>query len=1102
LSGKKQETVLRQTNIGRVAVKFIAQRSAVLSRNVLLCCALFFLAGVRLAAQEGQTVISIDSAQKTEYKKDKTTGDDTIVLTGTVSISVTKDGTKTIITADNVNYDRKTEMLYATGNVSFNSTGSGSSGGQNVTADSLLFNTSTLEGVFDSGRAVQTQSDAINLPSGSTLIVSSNIFGRDSSSTIAFKNGVLTFCDDENPHWKIWATRIWLLPGGEFAFVNAVLFVGQIPLAYFPAFYYPKDELIFNPVFGYTERTGYYVQTTTYVFGRKPLDTTSSSSSTSDDVSQGLFNFMKATKLKEQVREGIVLHNLDDDYTGNSSNYFKLMGDYYSNLGAMVGAEGVAKPSSYITSIEANAKLGFSNTIFYNNSTYIPYSPAGKIYYDHSNFMGLQLPFRYSANFKMTVSKPLSISFSLPLYSDPYFTYDFGATRSESMDWIGFLMSGAKSKNSDTTTATEVSSFTWAMNGSYSQTLPDFLNPYISSLSIASFSSQLVFSSISKTFSSEEKSDSWYLYTPERKFFYPSQITPFKITGKIAGTIVQIPAKETTKTTAVVQYPLALEAPALFTDEPETKPADEQAASDAAKEADSTKKEQEPVLQESDLPALDTSSSSSVIAFNGINYSLAYSIVPEYTSQLTYNATGIETPEDFDWTKLQSSYYQVKAPATLTSTLSYRDSFLSMSNAFVFNPIYQEHPNLDGYTDSSAATLRKTDYAARKLDLTNTNAISFRPFIYNSMLKNTGLNWNTTVKMIRTEFIGDENNPEWNYLTTDVTDNECVTTHTLSATIGAVEDDYSQTLTLSTTLPPQVDQYNGTLAFVFPYVTLNLAGGIQRTSSTDSTWQKQPFQQSLSLSLFSKTMTITQSFNYNLENDYADSLRLSLAWKNLQVAYTMQYTYGYDFYSTDEDAAAAGKDIGWNVREQKEFLPVSASIAYATPTKTFFYWKNRISWAPSVSTGIVYDCLRMTDSYFKFIPAVTFKINDFLDLTFSSETRNSVIFRYVQNYIGYTDLVGGETNPFIDVCDSFAFWDEDARKASGFKLKNLKLTVTHNLCDWDLSASFTVQPRLLTTNGVKSYDFSPYFTLSVVWKPLASMKTEILDEYGDWQLNP
>ena len=204
------------------------------------------------------TVITINNARQTSYKKNEETGNDTIVLEGSVSLSVQKGNATNDITADKITYDRKTEMLYAEGNVEIVMK-SGSSGNDTANANSLLLNTSTLEGVFDGGRIVQTQSDALNLPSGSTLIVFSEIFGKGNENVITFKNSSLTFCDEDPPHWHIDATRTWLLPGGEFAFFNALLYVGVIPVMYFPAFYYPKDELIFNPVFNYTKREGHAV---------------------------------------------------------------------------------------------------------------------------------------------------------------------------------------------------------------------------------------------------------------------------------------------------------------------------------------------------------------------------------------------------------------------------------------------------------------------------------------------------------------------------------------------------------------------------------------------------------------------------------------------------------------------------------------------------------------------------------------------------------------------------------------------------------------------------------------------------------------------------
>ena len=1099
-----------------------------------LCIILFFALFVRTmrpayAQSSTGSVVTIENAQRTEYKKDKESGDDLIVLTGSVLISVERGSTKTTITAANVTYNRRTDMLFAQGSVTLKQTSS-SSGEQNITAESLLFNTSTLEGVFDNGRAIQTQSDAINLPSGSTLIVASNIFGRDSSGTVTFKNGELTFCDAPDPHWKIRATKIWLLPGGEFAFFNALLYVGHVPLLYLPAFYYPKDELIFNPVFGYSRRTGYYFQTTAYLYGRKPLNMASSSSAEgsggAEEVGEGLYNFMRPTKLKEQRREGLILHNLDEDFVGNTSNYIKVMGDWYSNLGGMVGVAGVIKPKYIFSELEASLNLGFSNTLFGDAGTgYSVFSSRGETYQDRSNFLGLDMPFRYRANLKLAVTKPFSINLSMPVYSDPFFDYDFGfvsgtTQRREDMDWISFLMKGADDSSSedDSSTATEISSFNWALNGSYTISVPDFFKPYITSLSISGLSSSIVFSS--KTNSNLTSTDNWASYTPERKFYYPSQITPFKISTRIAGTLLQIPGSVLSEK-KTPSFPVPLSMPdellveaesadavqnASMTEQDVLEP--EEGAPDKGREKtaesesepgtdvaqhDGEVLEQEDLsqLSEADLPLLSVSSAAEALSFPGMAYSLSYSITPEYTSQLSYDSSKIMEPSDFEWNDVQSTYFQVKVPTTLTSKISYRDSFLSMSNGFTFNPVYQDHPNLDGYTDTSAISIKTADYNARKLDLTNTNTVAFRPFLYSKYFKDTGLNWNTTVKMVRTNFLGDAENPEWEYLTMDLTDEDCVTDHTLSADFAATEGNFSQKLTLSTTLPPQVDRYTGTLTFGFPFVTLTCSSGIEKKSKTDESWKKNPFQQSLSVRLFSTSsnaLTFSQSFNYNLEDGYSDSLKFALSWQGLQLAYTMQYTYGYDFANT----------TGWTVRSDKEFLPVTASIAYTSTSKTYRYWKRRVAWAPLLSTSLVYDCLRPTNSYFSFIPAVTFKINEFLELTFSSESRNNIIYRYIQKYTDFEGTISGETNIFIDLFNSFAFWDEDKRKNSGFKLKNLNVTITHSLCDWDLKASFSVKPRLVSG----AYDFEPYFTLSVVWKPMGSMKTEIVDDYGTWKLNP
>ncbi|MBP5283619.1 MAG: LPS-assembly protein LptD, partial [Treponema sp.] len=790
-----------------------------------------------------RSVINIESAQKTEYKKDSEKGTDTIVLTGNVRISVSRGNKKTTITADTVNYNRANDMLYAEGNVSLEQS-SGSSGGESITADSLLFNTSTLEGIFDNGRAVQTSSDAINLPSGSTLIVASDIFGRDSGGTIAFKTGELTFCDDEDPHWKIRASRIWLLPGGEFAFLNATLYVGRIPLLWFPAFYYPKDELVFNPAFGYKARPGYFVNTTTYLYGRKnPSDTSSKSSSSDDDDKINFFSFMKTGAMKEQVREGLVLHNLDEDFTGDTSSYFKVMADYYSNLGSMVGFDGAFKPGTALTSLKVNLELGFSNTVFESGTgLYYPYNSSGEIETDSSNFMSLKLPFRYQADLEMEISTPLSLKLSLPVYSDPYFDWDFNQ-RAETMDWIDYMMSGGQS-DSDEDDATTTGDFNWTLTGSYSFKVSEIVKPFISSASISSFSSSIKYST--KTISSYTGSST----SPERSFYYPSQITPFKISGKISGTIFEYPSSSSSSASSPSK--VTLNAPEILDNsekKTEETPSEETAGDDKKTDVSITVEnieEEKKVLDESALPVIATPSFT-VQKISGLTYKLSYSVSPDFTSQISYDSSSISTPEDFSWSDMQSTYYQVKAPATLTSSLGLRDGFLSLSDTFTFNPVYQEHPYIkikendsdSGYTESAAQNVKKTDYSARKLDLTDVNAVTLKPFYYTEHFSDTSLTWNTTVKMIRTKYVSDDvENPEWEDLTTDLTDEECLTVHNLNLKLAAKEGNYNQSLTLTTTLPPQVDSYSGTISFGFPYATLSATTGIKQKSSTDDTWVK------------------------------------------------------------------------------------------------------------------------------------------------------------------------------------------------------------------------------------------------------------------------
>ena len=1118
---------------------------------ILLLFTFYAFAADSSDGQPEITVITINNARQTSYKKAEETGNDTIVLEGSVSLSVQKGNSTNEIKADKITYDRKTEMLYAEGNVSITMKG-GSSGNDTATANSLLMNTSTLEGVFDGGRIVQTQSDALNLPSGSTLIVFSELFGKGNENVITFKNSSLTFCDEEIPHWHIDATRTWLLPGGEFAFFNALLYVGVVPVLYFPAFYYPKDELIFNPVFGYTKREGYFVQTTTYLWGRKPLNNASNaskSSSSSDKESasteslKAVYNFIKPNSLKEQVREGLILHNLDEDYQGDTSQYVKLMADWYSNLGYMIGVDGKLVPvKNYITRLDFDLLLGFSNTIFNQNGEYYPFSSTGKSYKDESVFLGVKMPFRYSANLDFQLSKPFSLKISLPIYSDPYFNYDFKTNRMETMDWISYFLEKSKD-NSTEPTITEVSSYTWTAASSYSPVLPDFIKPYVSSMSFSMNNSVNISSTstASDSFSADADAN-WKTSTPMRRFYYPSLVTPASINMSMNGTVFSWPpSKKSTGTSP--SFVIALNKP----DELKTeKQLEEDAKRRAEEEALANAENGEPEAENEKLaekteaeegeeknqvfdylnPELSFSAQNESIN-DTITYALTYSLGMNATNQLSYAQNNLKKSEDFNWSKIRTSMYNIKVPLSLTSRFNYCGNFFSIENKFAFSPVFQKHPYISddasfGYSEDEKNKLIISDYKSESRDITNSNSVVLRPFIYLPFISETNLSWNSNIKLYRRKFKGDSaSEPEWEESFADFEDEESITVNSFSADVRAaeLENKFSQSLRFEAIMPPLLKKYTATLSLGFPYVSASLSTGFQEARSEsdvnkarieaaksagitlknkdyEKEWKKSPLNQSLSLSLFNSKLKISESFSYNLEDDYPDSLKISASAFGLSLSYVMSYTLGYDF----------DRDNGWVIWSENErgkaFIPYSLSASYSLPAKTFYGWFNRISITPSVSMSAVADLLRPTNSYFLISPSIKFKIHQFWELSFSATSRNSVLYWYFHNEEGdmYSEWGGFPGNVIYDLINSFRFDDDSKRQSSGFKLKSFNMSMSHDLHDWKFNMTMKIEPRIITENGKKQYDFKPYITLGVVWNPMESMKTSIIDDYGEWKL--
>ena len=1018
--------------------------------------------GVQFILHAAPSVVTVHQAQRTESKKSED-GHDLIVFSGDVYLTIEKDNILITISADKVNFDRERDMLYAADNITMTEN-NGDDFNRTLKGNSLLMNTSSLEGVFDDVLLTQKQANSRNLSAETTMIVSSELFSREQGGTIVFKKARLTFCDDENPHWQLRSSRLWLLPGSEFAFLNAVLYVGRVPVLYLPFFYYPKDEMIFNPSFGYRPRVGYFTQTTTYLIGRKPLPEESGEE-------DGLFNFAHPSQLMEQRREGLFLRNLDTPLSDYSNDYLKVLADVYSNLGAMMGIQGDFAPKdSYFKRITFSDLFGVSRNLYKleDNALYSPKNEYGVSEWNKSMVFGKKLPFRFAAGLEAQGSSDhTTFNISLPFYSDPFFKADF-LNRSENMDWINYMTSQGISTEAEMEKYDDdvLESYSWNINGSISPDwgkVSDFFN-----LRITSISSNLNWASKDDK---AIKSD----VDVARKFFYPSQIVPLSVSASVTGTLFSYPPKKQAETALTEAPNIDLDAPSVWTNNDE----DEESAGSFGSDAP--------------FPILAVNSPS-VKEIETFKYSLDYSYTPNFTSLYSYSADAWPNATTNAWKDYMSSFIGFSGDFSLKSSAVWFNGFAQLDNSITFSPAYQNHPEISEKfypTVAARNQVRQSDYMARKLDLSSTNSLKFRPFVLNDFWSESYISWMIKLNLIRTEYIGKNGSPAWTYKTVDGSP-ESIPEHNITSAAIYKNDDVNGSFTLISHLPPQLPKYETKFAASVPHFSTKMETGFGVRSDEDPNWDFLPFVEEMSFNAFENKLTMTQSYKYLTDMHRNDYFNFSASYGGLTVSYSRLYTTGFIY----------DQKVGWKTDGEERFRSYQGKISYESPNRSYFWWGNRIALAPALSTSLVWNFLKPQLSYFIFSPALHFRVNEFIDIKFSSEHRNDVVFRYFQGIIGKGPFLPGETNVWQDLMDSFNFAEYDKRKLSGFKLKALSLEMNHNLHDWDVKSKFKIEPRLLTEKGVTRYDYSPYISVSVVWKPMSAMQSNIVDEYGSVKLNP
>ena len=975
--------------------------------------------------------------------------DELIIFTGLVSISVSDETSVSTISADKIIHNKTRETLTAIGNVVYTRK-IGSDEGESFKGDSLIFNIKKLEGVFVDGIISQAPAKKNQDP----FRIHTGLAGRNESGAIAFKDALLTTSKEEYPLWSIRASRLWILPGNEMAFFNGFLSVGVVPIMYFPFFYYPSDEMIFHPVFGFKNREGAFVQTTTYILGRKPAP--------KSDEATSFSNFMQSDTVKKQKLEGLFFKKLDEPASDTGGSYLKLIADAYSGLGYLAGLEGKFTPQKgYIKQIDFHGLLGFSYTLYPRDK--ILFSRYGEGYtktkINEANLFGKIVPFRYSFSFNMSMTKsPFNVSILFPFISDPFFKSDFMG-RSEDMNWFKYFLN--KDKLAEAKETSSENFYSWKFDGSIN---PSFsvLKPWISYMSLESFSGKVNFESKENKSLTGANSK----YAPDRSFYYPKNILP-ELKAGLGGTIFSTSMLLKKEHNQPKNDLTGIKNP--FNEE--LKPENE----------DKEAKEESSAFSKDLFPLFKIAPIKTYYFLNLIDYDLTYKLNGSAFQDVTFNHKDWKKPFDIDWKDLYSNYYKLNGQAKLDSRLSYNKGFLNLSNSVELSGNYQKHSWHKNKIEQDK--LQLNNYKLNVYTLKNTNTLKFSPFVSIDLFKPTFLEWSISEILIQNKFKGTVTKPEWENLKVKW-DKEYIKTHSVSAGLGMDFKGYTQLVSSSINLSPLLQSYSFSGSFAFPYGKLNMTTKLFEKENTAQNkppkkWFWDNFNTNLNLS-FPYNISLNQSYVYNIEEKRSEKYAASFSWKYMSAVYAMSYDTPYELIP----------GTGWQALKDKKFIPRSLDINFSNSSKPLdiYAWKNRIKLMVSFDSSINFNLIRVTDSSFSFSPKLTFKIHEFLDISFSASSRNDVIARYFQDSLNLPIVIPGEKNMFKDLAYSFYFWDERMRRQSGFKLKSLNFDLTHYLKDWVMKFSYSIQPVLRETSGKKYYELKPTITFLVQWNPIGDVK--------------
>ena len=1019
--------------------------------------------------QPGQQIITIEAAKTTEYFTLEVVDEEYARLKGDVIISLKDGATVHRIKAWEILYNRTRNVMTATGNVEY--TKEEGATVETFKGDSITVNLDNWSGIFMDGASQKS-----TIGRSAAFRFSGTVISKNDEGATVLSGADITNPANEEAYWSLHASKLWLLPGNDWAIFNAVLKVGNIPLLYLPFFFYPADEIIFHPVLGYRSREGTFLQTTTYILGRPKSSGLSGNSITrifgGDSDSEG------------KVREGVFLRASNEKTVDTSATQFSVLFDAYVNLGAYLGTELALPAKGLFGNTSISAGLGLTRDIYVSGANYTPFPNFyGESSWNSSRFFFMDVPLRYRFNIRSSFRvKNGSFSFEIPFYSDPYVDRDF-MRRTEVLDWLAMLREGVSA--SGAVIDTSINAYEWKLSGSFSPIVSS-LAPYISSFSISNLSSTLLFSQRNSGSYSGPTSPP----NPGRAFFFPNRFTILSASAAIAGT----PLK--TENTNQSQIVVKTEPPpgdALLSDIPISPWGTEQKGETNAtytRVVSDVYDFSPPVLgQRFTLPAT-----------GGAQLSVDYRIAPTTATELQFRTSNWRESKDIDLGEASSILSSLRSDAGLSFNLNHTGGgAYSSSLRFSGTGSWQDYLyiNMSAEEFSTPKAIKDArDRAYKETYFTSSwdFSTSFRPLLYDSVWSASSLQYSLRGLLAKTSVDTTGNTPVWNWVLGDWNKTD-IGAHQVTANLAARIMDYNQNLSVSAVLPPRDSVFSANAVFRAWITETSIRNSISFPLEED--------KRKIDPVYFTETLRFTQgSFQQYVvfdpvQNEYT-TLTSSLSLSSLGLSASFSAIYSQPYHYNYNGSVDNSRPNGWMQMSYKSLNPNEFKLSYVKTFSQNSLWGNRLSFSLSLNTSLSFDLQRYTNSRFTFSLGVRTRITNFLDLDFSTSSENVVMFKYFQGLPFFnlpTQLYPGqETNLFMDLLNSFRFDNDDLRRQSGFKLKSLRLSFIHHLGDWNVRLSMATTPYL--PQGSKTYSFSNDVSFLVQWVPIGEIRTQI-DYYKD-----